>query len=277
MAESAPPGDKSNRNNERLILHFIDVGHGDACLIQCPDGATILVDAGSGYDYGRGSETTFVIDYLKKVGVRKLDLVIATHPHSDHVGMLGGVLKEFSADLVLDPGKTHTTSAYRRFLEAVRANENTRYKLARAGQNYRFGDVTLKIFYPTDRLRNKINDCSIVFKLQYGKFSALFTGDAEAAAEGDILRAHLPVKSTLLKVGHHGSSSSTTAPFLSAVAPEIAVISCRAPQNRRYHMEVERRLKSHGVKVYRTDAGGTIIMEVSPTECRIRRADMKNE
>jgi competence protein ComEC len=249
-----------------LKVHFLDVGHGDACLIQCPDGENILIDAGSGeYSY-------FVTDYLRNAGVKELDMVIATHPHSDHVGGLSAVINEFPVKLVLDPGKAHTTGSYRQFLEAVKAHPDTEYKIGRAGQKYTFGKVKLSILHPGNRLPRKINNCSIVSRLEYDKISFLFAGDAQKEAEEQILRRRYRLKSTVLKVGHHGSTTSTTKPFLRAVSPRVAVISTGpSPPGYDKRAEIVDRLEKRGVKVYRTDRDGTIKIESNGKNCTIKR------
>ena len=238
-----------------LGLTFIDVGHGDACLVQCPDGQNILIDGGFRY------YESFVIKALKKAGVKKLDMIIATHPHADHVGGLAAVIKAFPVDLVLDSGKPHPTPIYRDFLETIKTHPAVKYKMGRAGQVFRFGKVTMKILHPGNRLSSNINNCSIVCRLTYGDFSVLFTGDAEKEAEAQIRRRGYTLKSDVLKVGHHGSNTSTTRPFLRAISPKVAVVSSSAGSSRRYHAEVLRRLRTAGIKVFRTSENGTILIE----------------
>jgi len=237
-----------------LRVHFINVGHGDSCLIQTPGGHAILIDAG----YRNAADE--VVDYIKKAGVKELDLVIATHPHSDHVGGLSWVISSIPVKTVLDSGKPHTSVTYQKFLEAVKTRPKIKYKLGRAGQKYRFDDVTLSILSPTDPLPKKINNCSIVSRLVYGNVSFMLTGDAEAEIEKTIMRRHFGLKSAVLKVGHHGSRTSTTPTFLRAVAPKVAIISCgtKATGN---DPDAEDKLRRQGVEVYRTDLNGTIIVD----------------
>ena len=254
-----------------LRVHFIDVGHGDSCLIQCPGGENILIDGGSGYNRGTQSYDPIVNRYLKSRGVQNLDLVIATHPHSDHVGGLASVLEEFPTKMVIDSGKPHTTNSYRRYLEAVKASPNTKYKLGRAGQVYKFGRVKLTLLHPGNVLLKKLNDCSIVCRLQYGKISFLFTGDAEAKAEQEILKRRYSLRSTVLKVGHHGNETSSTGSFIRAMAPRVAVISCAARKSLVYgDSKVLDRLRTGGASVYRTDECGTIIVESDGKYCNVK-------
>lgn len=247
-----------------LRVHFIDVGQGDCSLIQCPDGTTILIDGGRIWTY------PFLIDYLRNAGVEKIDLVVASHPHSDHYGALIPVIKAFPVGTILDPGKEHTTELYQRYLETVKSLPGVEFKLARAGQKYSFGGVEVLIVHPSDRLPAHPNDASIVLKLTYGNVSFLFTGDAERAAEMEMMSRRGNLRSTVLKVGHHGSRTSTGSTFLSRVSPRAAVIS--AAENNSYghpHPEVMRRLQLRGIRIFRTDLQGTVLFTSNGREYRV--------
>lgn len=247
-----------------LRVHFIDVGQGDSALIQCPDGSTILIDGGPMNAYPH------LIKYLKAAGVEKIDLLIATHPDGDHIGGLLKVLKTFPVATVLDSGKEHTTLTYKRYLEAIKSLPETEFKLGRAGNRFPFGEVELLIVHPGPRLSKDNNDCSIVAKLTYGEDSFLFTGDAEKKAEAEILGRGFRLKSSVLKVGHHGSRSSTSTRFLGSVSPRSAVIS--VGKNNRYGHpteEVMRSLEQRRVELYRTDLQGTILMLSNGQEIRV--------
>lgn len=248
-APAESPGAKAD-----LRVHFIYVGHGDSCLIQTPGGHAILIDAGS------SGAADGILDYVKKAGVKGLDLVIATHPHSDHLGGLAKVISGIPVEMVLDSGKSHTSVVYQKFLEAVKSNPKIKYVLGRAGQAYRYDDVTLSILSPTDPLPKNLNNCSVMSRLVYGNVSFLFTGDAEVEAEKTIMRKNLGIRSTVLKVGHHGSSTSSSPTFLRAVAPKAAVISCGTKESG-YAPDAEAKLRRQGVKIYRTDLDGTVVVE----------------
>jgi beta-lactamase superfamily II metal-dependent hydrolase len=239
-----------------LIAHFVDIGHGDSCLIQTPGGSNILIDGGFS-DVGQ-----FLVSYLKRAGVKKLAMVIASHPHSDHIGGLPEILKEFDVETVLDSGKVHPTTSYRSFMEAVKASQETTYTLARAGQVYKVGGVTLNILSPRDPLPRDVNDCSIVCRLVYGDVSIMFTGDAGEDMERKIVQHGGVLKSTALKVPHHGSKTSSSSPFLRAVNPAIAVISCREKERRGTGApHAVHKLKTRRSDIYRTDQDGTILFE----------------
>ncbi len=254
-----------NKSWERpLKVHFIDVGQGDSTLIQCPDGTTLLIDGGKIWCY------TFLGDYLRRAGVGKIDYLMVSHPHGDHYGGLIKILKTFKVDTLLVSGQKDTTDHYQRFMETVESLKGVKYKLARAGDRYSFGDVELLIMHPSSRLSDSLNDCSIITKLTYGDKSFLFTGDAEEDAELEAIGRGYNMKSTILKVAHHGSRTSTDQYFLSRVSPDEAVI-CVGKDNGYGHPtpQVLRRLKRGGIKTYRTDLDGTILYLSNGKEHRV--------
>ncbi len=267
-AAISPAPVASPETGHPLRVHFIDVGHGDSCLVQTPGGHAILIDGG----YSDAADK--VVNYIKKAGVKELDLVIATHPHSDHVGGLADVVKCFPVKMVLDSGKPYTTFTYQRFLQAVRADGRIKYVLGRSGQVYQYDAVKIFILSPTDPLPENANDCSIVSRLVYGSISVMFMGDAEAEAEKAIMGRHFSIKSTVLKVGHHGSSTSSSLTFLRAVDPKVAVISC-AMKDSGNAPPAESKLMRRGTKVYSTEVDGTILIESDGKgyEVRTRVAD----
>lgn len=255
-----------NKSWERpLKVHFIDVGQGDCELIQCPDGSTILIDGGRIWVY------PFLVEYLRGAGVDKIDLLVVSHPHGDHYGGLIKILKIFPVTTLLVSGKEDTTEHYERYLETVRSLKEIQFKVARAGDTYSFGDVKLLILHPSSRLLDSPNNCSIIAKLVYGEDSYLFTGDAEAEAEREtVSRAGSRLKSTVMKVAHHGSKTSTNPDFLSRVSPRAAVIPVGA-NNRYGHPtpQVLRRLEMRRITVYRTDLQGTILFLSNGREQRV--------
>ncbi len=237
-----------------LRVHFIDVGQGDCSLIQCPDGSTILIDGGRIWTY------PFLIDYLKNAGVEKIDLLVVSHPHSDHYGGLIKVLKSFPVTTVLDSGKESTGDLYQRFLETVKSLPEVGFKLARAGDRYDFGEVKVLVVHPSSRLHSHPNNCSIVLKLNYGAASFLFAGDIEREGEMEAMSRGHNLRSTVLKVAHHGSRTSTSPAFLSRVGPRYAVIPVAEKNSYGHpHPEVTRRLKMRGTKIYQTGLQGTIL------------------
>ena len=255
-----------------LSITVLDVGQGDSIFIECPSGKKLLVDGG-----GRKAGERIVVPFLRRKGIQKLDMVILTHAHEDHVGGLPAVLEKVKVDSVLDAGYVYGSSAYRRFLELIKSNK-IKYCLARGGQQLDFGgQMNARVLHPdaffASSQNENINNASIVFRLRYGEFSMLFTGDNEVEGEQGILEMFPPalLRSTILKVGHHGSRTSTSAPFLAAVRPEAAIISCgRRNKFKHPHRSTLERLKK--ARTYRTDERGAVTIKSDGRRYWIRSA-----
>ena len=239
-----------------LLIHFLDVGQGDSILIQTPAGANILVDAG---DTKAGKQV--VTPYLKRLGIKSLDMVVITHPHFDHIGGLIPVLETFPVGQVLADGQIHTSRTYENLLILI-DQKGIPFRLARAGNKLEIpGLDEFLVLSPQEPLLKGLNNNSVVLALTYGKTRVLLTGDIEAEAELRILEGDLPIEANILKVAHHGSRTSSTLAFLEAVGPEAAVISAGADNNYGHpHSETLANLKAAGSRVFQTSLVGTIIV-----------------
>lgn len=246
-----------DRPDQELEVHFIDVGQGDSILIRTPEEKVILIDAGV------RSAGQVVVDYLAAAGITSIDIIVGTHPHADHIGGLIQVMEELPVGKVIDSGKVHNTLTYQDYLAVIEEKKIPFFE-GRAGQEIELDShVNIKILHPGSDLDSYcLNNASIVIKLLYGTVGFLFTGDAEKEAEKEILERDYDLSLVnILKVGHHGSRTSTSPSFLDALSPEAAVIF--AGQDNPYghpHSEVIDRLTDAAADVYRTDIHGTIVV-----------------
>ena len=244
------------------------MGQGDSALVRTPSGRTILIDGG-----GRPEQDdTDIIGmkviepFLRRQIVNRIDIVVLTHPHDDHIQGLIPVLRDFRVGMVLDPGIPHGSESYRRFLSMIQAR-HIPYRRAVRGQVISFGDgVEMGVLHPPPELlaTDDENDNSAVLRFTYGKSAVLFTGDAGEDAESDILASGADLRSDVLKVGHHGSGSSSSLAWLDAVRPRLAVISVGATNPFGHPSpDVLARLSSRKVRVLRTDQCGAVTLSLS--------------
>ncbi|MGB9793043.1 MAG: ComEC/Rec2 family competence protein [Thermacetogeniaceae bacterium] len=270
--ETAPNSQAADQEKQpaaapaRLVVHFIDVGQGDSILLQLPDGRTMLVDAGPDE---AGSE---VVSYLQREGVKRIDYLVATHPHADHIGGMDEVVRAFEIGKVYMPRVTANTESFENLLRSLRA-KGLKITPARAGLAVLDEDGLKASFLAPCRLRyEELNDWSAVLKVSYGNTSFLLTGDAQAESELEMLASGADLKADVLKVGHHGSSSSTSWAFLEAVSPKYAVICVGAGNDYGHpHRETLAKLAAAGVKVYRTDRDGTVVFVSDGESLSVKR------
>lgn len=250
----------------RLVITVLDVGQGDSILVQSPTGRTILIDGGGdmedrprGYDVGAQR----VVPALRRMGIRSVDVVVLSHPHEDHAGGLVAVLQNFRVSLVLDPGLPHPAPGYAALLRLIEQRQIP-YRLARRGLALDLGGgVRATVLHPVEPLlvgtSSDANMNSIVLRVMFGGVSALLTGDVEAPIEWGWLAEGVELQSTVLKVAHHGSATSSTPEFLEAVQPAVAVISVGAHNPFGHpHRRTLEALAGTGAMVYRTDHHGAV-------------------
>jgi len=247
----------------QAAVHFIDVGQGDAVLIQTTEGHA-LIDGGDNHMGER------VVQHLRDAGVSELSYVIATHPHADHIGGLIDVLDTFPVGTLILPNVAHTTQTFERFLDAIE-NNNVQLREPVAGSTFYVGDAVFTIIAPNSYGHANLNNYSVSMRMVLGDTSFIFTGDAEVDSEMEMISAGHVLYSDVLHVGHHGSSTSTTQEFFDAVSPEIAVIQLSADNTYGHpHREVRDRLA--GVAVYRSDEHGDIILVTDGESITVRGA-----
>jgi competence protein ComEC len=238
--------------SENLTVHFIDVGQGDSELLQFA-GKNVLIDAGT-QEMGPRVES-----YLQNHGVTSLDLLIASHPHEDHIGGLITILNDIPIKQVLDSGQTYTAPSFDTYLSLI-DQKGIPFAVAERGQTIDLDPaIKIEVLSPTSTPFDNLNENSIVLKVTYNKVSFLLAGDAGIEAEDSLLSSGYDLKSDILKVGHHGSSSASSPAFLSKVRPEVAVIEVGAAND--YGHPTQKTLsalENTGTKVYRTDTNGNV-------------------
>jgi beta-lactamase superfamily II metal-dependent hydrolase len=241
-------------SGNQLRFYFINVGQGDATLIQTPDGKTVLIDG--------GETNTGIVSQLQELDIQRIDLMVATHPHSDHIGGLVQVLQSFPVAKVVTSGQPHTTLVYEHFLDGI-AGAQAEYVEVKRGDVISLGGIDFHILNPANNIDPDLNENSVVIQFTYGQTTFLMMGDSGADTEAALMSAGIPLKADILKVGHHGSTSSSTIAFLNAVQPKIALYS--AGINNQYGHPAPQTLaalQAVGATVYGTDQNGTIDFNV---------------
>ena len=235
-----------------LVLRFFDVGQGDATLIQTTGGCNVLVDAGR-------HDRDDVVNLLRAANVERLDILVGTHPHADHIGQFPQVLATIPVDVVWMSGWQHSTNTFERALDAIIAS-GVAYDEPRAGHVVSCGNASIAVIHPVEPLTD-IHD-NLVLRIEYGSFSAVLTGDAEVPHEMEMLARGEALTAQVLQLGHHGSRTSTSADFLAAVAPQIAIYSAGTGNSFGHpHHEVLDRLEAQGTRAFGTDIYGTITIQ----------------
>jgi len=244
------------RMPEALTMDILDVGQGDSILLRTAEGATVLVDGG--LDDTVLQELGAVLPWTE----RRIDLVVMTHPDSDHSGGLVGVLQRFEVGAVLLSAPAHDTEVYAALLTEVKAS-GVPYYFAQADTDFRFGDLTLDVLWPFEAVTGQevkvTNNAAAVIRASAGEHSILLTADIEAEVEAELIASGLNLQAEILKAPHHGSHSSNTLDFLEAVSPDWTLISCGAGNDYGHpHADVLDRLDDLDIQVARTDTQGRI-------------------
>ncbi len=247
-----------NNAVSELEVHYIDVGQGDSIYISSGDDNMLI-------DCGEKSEADTVTGYLKNMGVENIDYIIGTHPHSDHMGGMSEIVKNFEVGEFiiphLDDGDVPSTVYFTKFLDAVE-EENINLTEAQLNRKIKIGSAECTIIAPNSDDYSNANNYSVVVYMSHGDNSFLFTGDAESLAEKEILQAGAFVDADVLKVGHHGSDTSSSEEFLKAVTPEYAVISCGVGNSYGHPKDVTlEKLSKYTDRIYRTDINGTVVFK----------------
>jgi len=242
-----------------LRVYFLNVGQGDAIFIQAPNGNQVLIDGGP--DDSIIAELNRVMPFYD----RTIDVVVATHPHADHIRGLSEVLQRYEVGTIIDSGVAYDSVEFSTWMDAVK-NEGATYMTAHVGQQFNLGlEAVLSIIHPLSAAPTTVSkephDFMVVSMLKYKEFKMLLTGDMESDVERMLVTRGSEIDSDVLKVGHHGSSTSTSVSFLNAVSPQTAIIQVGSKNRYRHPAPaVVTRLENNLVKQYRTDTDGAVVL-----------------
>lgn len=261
---------KRSFSKNNIEVHFIDVGQGDAILVHA-NNKTLLIDSGPKESYSS------VINHLNKYNIKKIDYLIATHPHEDHIGNMASIIRKYSIGSFYSPKVKAAGKTYENMIDSLKS-KNLKINILETGtSSINLGNnTTVKILSPKKNCtydNNNLNNYSAVILIKYKNTSFLFTGDAEKEVEKNILADNENIKADVLKLGHHGSDSSTSEAFLKAVSPSIGVIS--VGEDNAYghpHENTLKLLNKYKVKIFRTDRNGTIKILSNGKEIKVSKA-----
>lgn len=242
--------DYINMNNDLLKVHYLDVGQGDSIFIELPNNETMLIDAAESY------QSENIINYLKNLNYQKIDYVIGTHPHTDHIGGLKDIINTFEIGKIYMPKVVSTTKTYESLLMAIK-DKNLKINTAKAGTSIIDTDtLKINILAPNNSTYTELNNYSVVTKITYGTTKFLFMGDAEKLSENEIKEN---VTADVIKIGHHGSNTSSSIDFIKKVNAKYGIISVGL--NNKYNLPKEETItnwENSGTKIYLTSTNGTI-------------------
>ena len=253
--------DYINTNNALLKVHYLDVGQGDSIFIELPNNVTMLIDAAESY------QSENIINYLKNLNYQKIDYVIGTHPHTDHIGGLRDIINTFEIGKIYMPKVVSTTKTYENLLMAIK-DKNLKINTAKAGTSIIDTDaLKINILAPNNSTYTELNNYSVVTKITYGTTKFLFMGDAEKLSENEIKEN---VTADVIKIGHHGSNTSSSIDFIKKVNAKYGIISVGL--NNKYNLPKEETItnwENSGTKIYLTSINGTIRASSDGTNIKI--------
>lgn len=253
--------DYINTNNDLLKVHYLDVGQGDSIFVELPNNETMLIDAAESY------QSENIINYLKNLNYQKIDYVIGTHPHTDHIGGLKDIINTFEIGKIFMPKVVSTTKTYESLLMAIK-DKNLKINTAKAGTSIIDTDaLKINILAPNNSIYTELNNYSVVTKITYGTTKFLFMGDAEKLSENEIKEN---VTADVIKIGHHGSSTSSSIDFIKKVNAKYGIISVGL--NNKYNLPKEETItnwENSGTKIYLTSTNGTIRASSDGTNIKI--------
>ena len=269
--QNDPPTDKATTTEQKILedavleVHFFNVGEADSAFVEC-DGHYMLIDGGN------PGSSSFLYSYLKQHKIDFLDYIICSHAHADHVGGLAGALNYATIGVAYSPVTEYDSRAFNSFIKYLN-EQNKTIRIPTPGESFSLGSAVVSFLGPVDMhlAETNENNSSIVLRIKFGETSFLFTGDAETEEELSLVEAGCDLQSTVLKVAHHGSNTSSSEPFLKAVLPDIAVISVGSNNDYGHpHETALERISKYCNRIYRTDQNGEIVCISDGTKVTVK-------
>ncbi len=250
-----------------LVIRYLDVGQADSILIE-NNSKYMLIDAGNNID------GELLVNYFKELGIKEFEYVVATHPHEDHIGGMDEVINNFLVKNFYMPDVVTTSKTFEDMINAIEDNV-FKVSIPSVGEEFNFGDLHFKVLHVGDENETDLNDSSIVLSLGYGKNKFLFMGDASSEVEEKILDRGFDIKSDVLKVGHHGSSYSSSVNFLNEVKAQYAIISVGKGNSYSHpHGQTITLLNKVNSEIFRTDEDGTIVVSSDGENIKITKSEV---
>ena len=254
-SNNLPESKDSTSYHGKLKVSIVDVGQGDAIVIKTPNDKYVLIDSGS------SKESDKFFNYLSKQKIKGFSAVVGTHPHEDHIGNMDKVILNYNVQNIYLPKVTASTKTFQNLMDALK-NKNMKVKTAKAGVKFNIDGVSFEFLAPNSDKYEDLNNYSAALRVTYNNDSFIFMGDAEKLSEKEILKNNTDISSQVIKIGHHGSSSSSSKEFLKKINPKYAVISCGEGNDYGHpHKETIKLLNDMNIKAYRTDLNGTVTFE----------------
>lgn len=247
-------------SNKELIFSMVDVGQADGFVLEYGDMVAVI-------DCGTSSTCGAMVNYLHDKEINQIDLLFGTHPHDDHMGGMMTILENFEIGKVIIPEAENITSDWYMELEDELAEGDYDVRFIKEGDVYYMDEVTITVLEQLDNPIDDINNYSAIMKITLGEMDIIMTGDAETKVEKELLQSGKDISAEVLKIGHHGSTTSTSMAFLNAVNPTYALISSGVGNRYKHPTEkIMERLESKGIITYRTDECGTVVLTITPTD-----------
>ncbi|WP_392486221.1 ComEC/Rec2 family competence protein [Haloimpatiens sp. FM7315] len=240
--------------SNKILVHYIDVGQGDCILIQV-NNKNFLIDSGTKDSHSK------IINYIHNLNIKTIDYFLITHPHEDHIGSANYIIDKFEIGKFYSPKIIYNTNIYKKMINSLKA-KNYKIHIAKEGVTLNLGsNVICEMLSPNKKIYEDMNNYSPIIKIAYKSNKFIFTGDAENLIEDTILKSNYDLSADVLKLGHHGSKSSTSLNFINNINPKIAIISCG--KNNKYnhpHKETLKKINEINCKIYRTDVNGSVLI-----------------